>query len=48
VASVYAGLGDADATFRYLQKAYEERDGRVHQLVWPMFDPFHGMRVIWN
>lgn len=39
-ATVYAGLGDADATFEWLQKAYEARDGRVQQLVWPMFDQF--------
>ena len=39
-AIVYAGLGDADATFEWLKKAYEARDGRVHQLVWPLFDRF--------
>jgi tetratricopeptide (TPR) repeat protein len=42
IATVYAGLGDADATFEWLQKAYEARDGRVQQLVWPMFDQFRG------
>jgi serine/threonine-protein kinase len=40
MATVYAGLGDADATFEWLQKAYEARDGRVQQLVWPIFDQF--------
>jgi tetratricopeptide (TPR) repeat protein len=40
VATVYAGLSDADATFAWLQKAFEARDGRVHQLVWPLFDQF--------
>jgi hypothetical protein len=40
LATVYAGLDDAGATFEWLQKAYEARDGRVQQLVWPMFDPF--------
>lgn len=39
-AIVYAGLGDADATFEWLKKAYEARDGRVQQLVWPIFDQF--------
>jgi eukaryotic-like serine/threonine-protein kinase len=39
-AIVYAGLGDADATFEWLNKAYEARDGRVQQLVWPAFDRF--------
>jgi len=42
MAIVYAGLGDADATFGWLQKAYEARDGRVQQLVWPLFDQFRG------
>jgi hypothetical protein len=40
VATVYAGLGDADGTFAWLQKAFEARDGRVQQLVWPLFDQF--------
>jgi TolB-like protein/Flp pilus assembly protein TadD len=40
IATVYAGLGDAGATFEWLEKAYEARDGRVQQLVWPIFDPF--------
>lgn len=39
-AIVYAGLGEADAAFEWLQKAYEARDGRVQQLVWPLFDQF--------
>lgn len=40
MATVYAGLGDADETFEWLYKAYEARDGRVQQLVWPLFDQF--------
>jgi serine/threonine-protein kinase len=40
IATVYAGLGDADSTFEWLEKAYEARDGRVQQLVWPIFDRF--------
>ena len=40
MATIYAGLGDARATFEWLQNAYEARDGRVHQLVWPIFDRF--------
>jgi serine/threonine-protein kinase len=39
-ATIYASLADADATFAWLEKAYEERDGRVQQLVWPCFDQF--------
>jgi tetratricopeptide (TPR) repeat protein len=40
MATVFAGLGDADATFEWLEKACEARDGRVQQLVWPLFDRF--------
>ena len=40
MAVIYAGLSDADAAFDWLTKACEARDGRVHQLVWPFFDPF--------
>jgi Flp pilus assembly protein TadD len=40
VAIVYAGLGDANGTFAWLNKACVARDGRVQQLVWPMFDQF--------
>jgi len=40
IATVYAGLGDASATFEWLEKAYAARDGRVQQLVWPIFDQF--------
>lgn len=39
-AIAYAGLGDADATFAWLEKAYAARDGRVQQLVQPCFDRF--------
>lgn len=39
-ATVCAGLGDAGATFTWLEKAYEARDGRVQQLVQPYFDRF--------
>jgi serine/threonine-protein kinase len=40
IATVYAGLGDADRTFEWLEKACQARDGRVQQLVWPLFDDF--------
>ena len=40
MAIVHAGLGDADAAFGWLEKAYPARDGRVHQLAWPLFDAF--------
>ncbi|MDQ6701519.1 MAG: tetratricopeptide repeat protein [Acidobacteriota bacterium] len=39
-AIAYAGLGDANETFAWLQRAYEARDGRVQQLVQPCFDRF--------
>ena len=32
VAMVYAGLGDADSTFRWLEKAYETRAVGISQL----------------
>jgi tetratricopeptide (TPR) repeat protein len=41
-AQVYAGLDDADSTFQWLEKAYEARDGRVHQLPQPYFDGVRG------
>jgi serine/threonine-protein kinase len=40
MAIVYAGLGEGDAAFGWLEKAYQARDGRVHQLAWPVFDAF--------
>ena len=40
IASIYAGLGESDAAFEWLERAYEERD---YFLVWlkvdPMYDP---------
>jgi tetratricopeptide (TPR) repeat protein len=36
VALVYAGLGDRDKAFSWLEKAYEERS---HWLVWLKLDP---------
>ena len=35
-------MRDWETPTRYspLEQAAEQRDGRVHQLVWPMFDPF--------
>jgi TolB-like protein/Tfp pilus assembly protein PilF len=36
VAIVYAGLGETDSAFRYLDKSYEER---THWLVWLRSDP---------
>src|SRR5436309_2781974 len=41
-ATAYSGLGDADATFGWLEKAFEARDGRVQQLVQPCFDQLRG------
>lgn len=42
VASVYAGLGDAEGAFVWLTKAYDERSGRLVVLhVDPMFRALH-------
>jgi tetratricopeptide (TPR) repeat protein len=38
IAMVYAGLGDADATFLWLEKAYETRDIGISQLPSMYFD----------
>jgi TolB-like protein/DNA-binding winged helix-turn-helix (wHTH) protein/Tfp pilus assembly protein PilF len=40
-AIVHAGLGDANATFEWFEKACQSRDSRVHELRWMYFD---GMR----
>jgi TolB-like protein/DNA-binding winged helix-turn-helix (wHTH) protein len=37
-AVVYAGLGDAEATFQWLEKAYQARDARLQQLRSMEFD----------
>jgi TolB-like protein/Tfp pilus assembly protein PilF len=40
LAEVYAALGDKDAAFEWLDKAYAERDFRLGRLkVWPTWDP---------
>ena len=39
-AVIYAGLGDADSTFRWLEKAYETRATRVGELTSLYFDSF--------
>lgn len=40
IATLYAGLGDADAAFEWLERAYESRDGDLTFLkVDPRFDP---------
>ena len=39
-ADVYAGLGDADSTFKWLEKAFQARAARIHELPAPTFDSF--------
>ena len=39
-AVIHAGLGDADATFGWLEKAYQARATRIHELPWMYFDSF--------
>lgn len=41
-AIIHAGLGDADSTFQWLEKAYEERSPRIHELPAMYFDRFRG------
>jgi len=37
-ALIHAGLGDADKTFQWLEKAYDARTTRVHELSSPYYD----------
>ena len=37
-AVIFAGLGDVDSTFQWLENAYETRATRVHELPWIYFD----------
>lgn len=39
-ALVYAGLGDTNSTFDWLEKAYQARASRVHEIAAPSFDGF--------
>ena len=38
-AGVYTALGDNDAAFEQLERAYEERDAMDRLNVWPGYDP---------
>jgi TolB-like protein/DNA-binding winged helix-turn-helix (wHTH) protein len=39
-AVVYAGIDDADSTFHWLERAYQTRASRIHELSWMYFDAF--------
>jgi tetratricopeptide (TPR) repeat protein len=43
-AVVYSGLGDADSTFRWLEKAYQVRATRIHELPAMYFDSIRSDR----
>jgi len=41
IAVVYAGLGEKDRMFEWLEKGMEERSGQLAEIRWQMpFDPF--------
>jgi serine/threonine-protein kinase len=43
IACVYAGLGEKDRVFEFLNKAADERDGHVIYVnTWPAYDSLHG------
>jgi hypothetical protein len=40
---IYAGLGDQDQAFAWLEKAFDERNGELSDITWrPVFDTLHG------
>jgi serine/threonine-protein kinase len=40
IASIYVALGDNDAAFQWLERAYNEHSGSLHGIVWrPIFRP---------
>jgi tetratricopeptide (TPR) repeat protein len=42
IASIYAALGDNDAAFQWLERAYQEHSGSLHGIVFrPVFRPLH-------
>jgi serine/threonine-protein kinase len=42
IASIYVALGDNDAAFQWLDRAYQEHSGSLHGIVaWPIFRPLH-------
>src|SRR5260370_41929831 len=42
IASIYVSLGDNDAAFQWLERAYQEHSGSLHGIVpRPIFRPLH-------
>ena len=39
IASIYSQLGEKDEAFKWLEKAYDQRDGIIYLLADPMMDP---------
>ena len=41
MAVVYVGLGDRNSTFRWFEKAYQERAARIQEIAEPLYDSLH-------
>ncbi len=48
IAVVYTGLGDRNAAFQWLEKAYQERTMRIQELPEPIFDSLRSDPRFWD